>query len=240
MRGSKVLSWVVLGAITTAVVAMLGLVMYQQGVSAHDREMQQAEITALQAGLDEANARLEAGGEQPVPVPSVEPGADPPVIPLGPTQDQILTAFDIWCDLESCHGSDGEDGEDAPPMTQKQIFTGFSEWCSTDPRCVGMPGAPGADGEDSTIPGPPGRPPTPQEVLDAVKVVCADGACVGPAGKDGSNGSDGRGIAKTECHTTGDWIITYTDGTAGTTPGPCRVVQPSPQPSPTATTTKGR
>lgn len=240
MRGSKVLSWVVLGAITTAVVAMLGLVMYQQGVSAHDSEMQQAEITALQAGLDEANARLEAGGEQPVPVPSVEPGADPPVIPLGPTQDQILTAFDIWCDLESCHGSDGKDGKDAPPMTQKQIFTGFSEWCSTDPRCVGMPGAPGADGEDSTIPGPPGRPPTPQEVLDAVKVVCADGACVGPAGRDGTNGSDGRGIAKTECHTTGDWIITYTDGTAGTTPGPCRVVQPSPQPSPTATTTKGR
>lgn len=222
------------------VAAVLLWVLNQLAMGDDEREQQHAEITALQAGLDEANARLEAGGEQPVPVPSVEPGADPPVIPLGPTQNQILTAFDIWCDLESCHGSDGEDGEDAPPMTQKQIFTGFSEWCSTDPRCVGMPGAPGADGEDSTTPGPPGRPPTPQEVLDAVKVVCADGACVGPAGKDGTNGSDGRGIADIVCHTTGDWIITLTDGTALTVDGPCRVTQPDPTPTPTATTTKGR
>jgi hypothetical protein len=238
MRGSKVLSWVVLGAITAAVVAMLGLVMYQQGISTQERDQQHAEIVALQAGLDEANARLEAGGEQPVPVPSVEPGLAAAVVPVAPTQDQILTAFDIWCDLESCHGSDGEDGEDAPPMTQKQIFEGFSEWCSTDPRCVGVPGIPGAAGADSTVPGPPGRPPTPQEVLDAVKVICADNACVGPAGKDGKDGKDGRTFVKTECHTTGDWIFTWEDGTATTVAGPCRVTQP--EPSPTATTTKGR
>lgn len=240
MRVKRTWAWVFTIAVATALGILLAIILAELDAGADERDAQHAEIVALQAGLGEANARLEAGGEQPVPVPSVEPGDPSPVVPIAPTQDQILTAFDIWCDLESCHGSKGEDGEDAPPMTQKQIFTSFSAWCSTDPRCVGVPGADGSDGADSTTPGPPGRPPTPEEVLDAVKVICADNACDGPAGKDGTNGKDGRGIEKTECHTTGDWIITYTDGTAGTTPGPCRVVQPSPEPTPTATTTKGR
>jgi hypothetical protein len=60
----------------------------------------------------------------------------------------------------------------------------------------------------------------------------------GPAGDRGANGSDGRGISDIVCHTTGDWIITLTDGTALTVDGPCRVTQP--EPTPTATTTKGR
>lgn len=161
--------------------------------AADDTELQRqaAEIAALEAGMEEANARLEAEGEQPVPVPSVEPGVATPAVPVAPTQAQILSAFEIWCDLESCHGSDGEDGEDAPPMTRQQIFAGFSEWCSTDPRCVGQPGADGIDGADSTTPGPPGRPPTPEEVLDAVEVVCADNACDGPPGPQGVHGIQG-------------------------------------------------
>jgi hypothetical protein len=231
MRGSKVLSWVVLGSLALGVVLMLGLVTYRQGVSAEESAQQHAEIVALQAGLDEANARLEAEGAAPVPVPSVEPGADAPVVPIAPTQDQILSAFDVWCDLRSCDGSDGADGEDAPAMTREQIFAGFSQWCSTDPRCVGT------DGADSTVPGPAGRPPTEAEVLAAVNTVCSTtDLCRGPAGKDGTDGEDGRGIAKVECHTTGDWIFTWTDGTASTVTGPCRVMQP--EPSPTATTTK--
>jgi hypothetical protein len=241
MRGSKILSWIVLGALTLGVLAMLSLVMYQQGVTANESKAQQAEITALQAGLKEANSRLEAQGEAPVPVPEVDDAADPPVVPLAPTQAQILSAFNVWCDLNTCRGKDGEDGDDAPAMTREEIFAGFSEWCSTDPRCVGQTGA---DGADSTVPGPQGRPPTPEEILAAVEVVCeGSDLCRGDAGKDGTNGtngSDGRGIAKVECHTTGDWIFTYTDGTATTVPGPCRVVQPTPTPTPTASITKGR
>jgi hypothetical protein len=76
-------------------------------------------------------------------------------------------------------------------------------------------------------------------VLAAVNTVCSTtDLCRGPAGEDGTDGKDGRGIAKVECHTTGDWIYTWTDGTASTVTGPCRVMQP--EPSPTATTTKGR
>lgn len=50
-----------------------------------ERARQQSEITALQAGLDEANDRLAEQGEPPVPVPSVEPGevTQPPQIILG-------------------------------------------------------------------------------------------------------------------------------------------------------------
>lgn len=203
-------------------------------------QRQAAEIAALEAGMEEANARLEAEGEQPVPVPSVDPGDDTPVVPIAPTQAQILSAFQVWCDQESCHGSDGEDGEDAPPMTRQQIFAGFTEWCSTDPRCVGKPGS---DGADSTTPGPPGRAPTAEEILAAVEVVCANDACDGEDGTDGTNGTngkDGRGFVDVECLSTGDWVFTLDDGTALTATGPCRAVQPSPTPTPTATTTKGR
>lgn len=222
-----------------ALAAILLWVLNQLATGDQERERQQAEITALQSGLAEANARLEAQGEPPVPVPETEPGDAPPVVPIAPTQTQILSAFDVWCDLRSCHGSDGEDGDDAPPMTQEQIFAGFTEWCSTDPRCVGEPGR---DGADSTTPGPPGRPPTAQEILAAVEAVCADGAC---DGTDGTNGKDGRGVADVECRVAedvpndgGDWLYHYTDGTTETVEGPCRVVQPTP--SPPATTTKGR
>lgn len=210
-----------------------GLNQLQAGTD--QRDQQAAAITALQAGMGEANSRLQALGESPVPVPSASPGPDVAVVPVAPTQEQILSAFDVWCDLRACHGSDGDDGDDAPPMTQGQIFTGFAAWCSTDPRCVG---ADGSDGADSTVPGPQGRPPTPDEILAAVKVVCADGACDGKDGTDGANGKDGRGFVKVECLSTGDWIFTLDDGTALTATGPCRAVEPTPTPTPT--TLKGR
>lgn len=45
------------------------------------RAQQQAEIVALQAGLDEANDRLAEQGEPPVDVPDIDPGAEPPPPP---------------------------------------------------------------------------------------------------------------------------------------------------------------
>lgn len=258
MRGSKVLSWVVLGAITAAVVAMLGLVMYQQGVSAHDSEMQQAEIAALQAGLDEANARLEAEGEQPVPVPSVDSEGTVNLVPVPPTPEQTSAAVADWFAARDLSLTPGYSeamqdavaryltrnpppaGKDGSGPTDQQIADAAAAYLIANPPADGVDGTNGADGRGVV-----------SAVLDGCDVVFTytdgDTDRVGPIcgrdgadGENGTNGSDGRGIAKTECHTTGDWIITYTDGTAGTTPGPCRVVQPSPEPTPTATTTKGR
>lgn len=239
-KAIRALSWIVPLAIMATIGILLAIILAELDAADTERDQQHAEIVALQAGLDEANARLEAEGEAPVPVPDVEPGAEPPVVSIAPTQDQILSAFDVWCELRSCHGSDGADGKDASPMTRQQIFAGFTEWCSTDPRCIGRPGS---DGADSTVPGPQGRPPTPEEILAAVEVVCANDACDGKDGtdgKDGADGKDGRGFVGVECLSTGDWIFTLDDGTALTATGPCRAVQPTPTPTPTATTTKGR
>lgn len=241
-RGSRVLSWVVLGAVAFGIVIMLSLVMYQQGLNSHDSDRQQAEIAALQAGLDEANERLERRGEDPVPVPSVAPGADPraPQVIIGdqgpgPTPAQIAAAVSEYCSGGRCEGSG---------PTKAQVSAAVAEYCA-DGACRGEPGAdapPAPAGKQ----GERGPGPTAEQIAAAVDAYCAAGACRGADGTNGSDGAnglpgkDGRGIAKTECHSTGDWIITYTDGTAGTTPGPCRVVQQAPTPTPSTTTTKGR
>ena len=237
-KATSALSWVVPLAVMVALGLMLSVVLIRLDVGSAERDAQQAEIVGLQAGMDEANTRLEALGEAPVPVPSASTGADPAVVPIAPTQEQILSAFDIWCDLKSCHGSDGDDGEDAPPMTRQQIFAGFNEWCSTDLRCVGKAGASGAD---STVPGPPGRPPTPEEVLAAVQVVCeGSDLCRGEPGRDGSNGAPGKDaprVVGVEC-VTNNLIFRMSEGPAFTAADAC--VSPTPTPTPTASTTKGR
>jgi len=218
-------------------------------------QRQAAEITALEAGLDEANSRLEAEGEQPVPVPSVDSEGTVDVIPIPPTPEQTSAAVADWFAAHDLSLTPGYSeamqdavaryltrnpppaGKDGSGPTDQQIADAAAAYLIANPPADGTDGTNGADGRGVV-----------SAVLDGCDVVFTytngDTDRVGPiCGKDGtngSNGSDGRGIAKTECHTTGDWIITYTDGSAGTTPGPCRVVQPSPQPSPTASTTKGR
>lgn len=140
-------------------------------------------------------------------------GAPPEVGPAGAQGPQGERGFT---------GAPGPQGRTGPPG-------------ETGPRGpLGPDGEPGARGPEG-IAGAPGLPGT-------------DGA-PGPAGPQGEPGMQGEtgpagprgvGIADIVCHTTGDWIITLTDGTALTVDGPCRVTQPEPTPTPTATTTKGR
>jgi hypothetical protein len=94
---------------------------------------------------------------------------------------------------------------------------------------VGAEGSVGATGETGSTgaTGPQGEPGPQGDQGTA--------GAPGATGAKGERGEDGRGIAKVECHTTGDWIFTWTDGTASTVTGPCRVVQPEPSPTPTTT-----
>lgn len=94
---------------------------------------------------------------------------------------------------------------------------------------VGEAGTVGAAGEPGSV-GPQGEPGAPGAQGPQGEQ--------GSAGPKGERGETGRGIADITCHTTGDWIITLTDGTALTVDGPCRVTQL--EPTPAATTTKGR
>ena len=209
MRGSKVLSWVVLCAVALGIVTMLGLVTYRQGVAAQRAEAQDAEILALQAGLEEANARLEAEGEAPVPVPEpVDPGTDPPVVqpfPVGPTTAQMDAALERYCATHDC----------TPGPTRAQVTEALADLCS-EIRCRGE------DGEDSTVPGPP---PTAEQIDAAQARYCdARNECRGADGSNGADGDDGvpgRGLQSMQC-ATGGWVIQYTDGLFAPDPGPCR------------------
>lgn len=197
-KAGSALSWILPVLLMVALGLGLSVILHQLDVGAEERDQQQVEIAALQAGLDEANARLEARGEQPVAVPKAE---------AKPTAPQVILGKD------GRDGIDGEDGQD------------------------GKPGKDGRDGEDGTD-GGPGTDGL--NGADGVPGTAGTNGVDGKDGADGAPGKDGRGIADIVCHTTGDWIITLTDGTAITVKGPCRVTQPSPTPTPTPSTMKGR
>jgi len=254
-KTGKVLSWLIPVAVAIALGLMLSVILHQLDVGAEERDQQHAEIVALQAGLDEANARLEAEGEQPVPVPSVDSEGTVNLVPVPPTAEQTSAAVADWFAARELSLTPGYSeamqdavaryltrnpppaGKDGSGPTDQQIADAAAAYLIANPPADGVNGTNGADGRGVV-----------SAVLDGCDVVLTytdgDTDRVGPiCGKDGangSNGSDGRGLAKTECHTTGDWIFTYTDGTAQTVAGPCRVMQPTPTPTPSASTTKGR
>jgi hypothetical protein len=218
-------------------------------------QRQAAEITALEAGLDEANSRLEAEGEQPVPVPSVDSEGTVNLVPVPPTSEQTSAAVADWFAARDLSLTPGYSeamqdavaryltrnpppaGKDGSGPTDQQIADAAAAYLIANPPADGVDGSNGADGRGVV-----------SAVLDGCDVVFTytngDTDRVGPIcgndGADGTNGSDGRGISDITCHTTGDWIITLTDGTALTVKGPCRAIQPEPTPTPSASTTKGR
>jgi len=189
MRWSRFLSWAVLGALALGVVAMLGLVMYRQGVSAHERDMQHQEILALQAGMEEANARLEQLGQAPVPVPDSTTGTT--VVPIGPTDADILAAVADYCAGGACRGFDGDDGADATGPTEADVLNAVTQYCAVG-ACIGpagQTGPAGADGAAGTdgVDGQSPPPITAEEIAAAVAAYCANDACRGPAGADGAD-----------------------------------------------------
>jgi len=228
------------------VAAILLWILNQIEAGAQERDTQHAEIVALQSGLQEANARLEAQGESPVPVPTVGTDGEVSVVPIPPTQEETAAAVAAWfathdLSLTSGYSDAMQDavarylsrnppapGKDAPPPADQQIAAAAATYLMAHPP---------ADGTDGR-----GVAEVSFEGCDIV-FTYTDGATdrIGPiCGKDGTNGKDGRGFVEVECHTTGDWIFTWTDGTASTVPGPCRVSEPTPTPTPSASTTKGR
>lgn len=130
-----------------------GVVWILSQFAADDTELQRqaAEIAALEAGMEEANSRLQAEGEQPVPVPSVEPGGDPqqpPQIILGergPEGDQGPAG------VRGPQGRTGPPGETGPrgPL-------GPRGEPGADSTVAGPQGLQGEPGQDSTVPGPMG------------------------------------------------------------------------------------
>lgn len=208
------------GNIALAAALALGLAGVVLGWHELGQRAETAESSAVSLA-EQVQERCESGGSLDVgdrdlceQADDVVEGGPPPPGPAGAQGPQGERGFT---------GAQGPQGRTGPPG-------------ETGPRGpLGPDGEPGARGPEG-IAGAPGLPG-------------ADGPMgpqgpTGPQGPDGAPGATGPagprgvGIADIVCHTTGDWIITLTDGTALTVDGPCRVTQS--QPAPTATTTKGR
>lgn len=199
------------------IAAMLLWVLNQLATGDSERDQQHAEIVALQAGLDEANARLEARGAQPVPVPSIKAEADPPVpqIILGEPGPQGERGPAGVRGPQGRTGPPGETGPRGPigPAGADGARGGAGAPGSEGPMGpegpkgdAGPMGPPGPTGADSVIPGPQG--PRGAE---------------GASGTNGKDGRDGRGIRAVDCGPDGDWLFTFTDDTTTTVAGPCRI-----------------
>lgn len=154
-------------------------------------------------------AQLEAiANDQPVP----DTG------PIGPKGDKGDRG------APGAPGADGKDGKDGEPGAPG------ADGADGGPGDPGAPGAPGNPGE--AILGPPGPegPPGPQGPQGA------DSTVPGPVG---SPGPQGTSVTRISCEGTGNesyWLIEYSDGSTGSTPGPCRLDQvllPSPEPGTT-------
>jgi hypothetical protein len=192
----------------------LGTVWHEAQVRAEEAETSAVSLAQQVQHACESQGSLDLDGrnlcEQADDVVEGAPVAGP----AGPPGPQGERGFTGATGPQGRTGPPGETGPRGPLGPRGETGAVGSVGAAGETGATGPQGEPGPQGDQGTAGAP------------------------GTTGAKGERGDDGRGIAKVECHTTGDWIFTYTDGTASTVAGPCRVMQP--EPSPTATTTKGR
>lgn len=148
-------------------------ILNQLAADEDELQRQATEITALEAGLDEANDRLEAQGEAPVPVPEVDPSAgpeQPPQIILGQPGPQGERGP---AGVRGPQGRTGPPGEVGPPGP---VGPRGPKGDAGDAGPIGTAGEPGPMGPQGEQ-GPQGEP--------------------GPQGVHGEQGAQGpRGTAR--------------------------------------------
>lgn len=150
--------------------------------------------------------------------PTTVSGERGPVGPVGPTGAPGRPGSAGPAGAPGEPGADGAPGE--PGADGRSILgTPGPLGLPGAPGSAGEPGAPGADGPA----GPPGESgpagPTGPEGPPGVP---------GAPGPSGTPGVDGRGVLTLTCQDDGTWLVTYTDDTTSTTPGPCRVLDVLP------------
>lgn len=110
--------------------------------------------------------------------------------------------------LPGPRGEEGPTGPEGPGASDSQVLTQVERFCSSTGFCVGAQGPPGTNGAaGQSISGPQG-----------------DTGVQGPqgdTGPQGAQGDPGRGISSTVCDDSGEWQVTYTDGTTQDA-GSCR------------------
>lgn len=232
-RLARMLPWLGPVAFMVALALLLAYVLARFDSAEEDRATQHAEIVALQSGLEEANARLEAEGEAPVPVPDVETDGEVTVVPIPPTQEQLEVVHAAYCEAYGCRG---KDGNDAAPLTSAQAMAAVRE-CFATGACPaprdGINGTNGTNGADA-------QPPTEEELAAVHDAYCAaNNECRGLAGKDstvpGPQGIQGeKGTAKPGDYTCpdGEVLTGFSIDAEGTVTLACRSTIPPVTPSP--------
>ena len=164
--------------------------------------------------------------------PTTVSGERGPVGPVGPTGVPGRPGTEGAAGAPGEQGAEGAPGE--PGVDGRSILgTPGPLGLPGAPGNAGEPGAPGADGPA----GPPGEsgPAGPTGPAGPPGVAGPPGSA-GLPGAAGTPGEDGRGVLTLTCQDDGTWLITYTDDTTSTTPGPCRVqeqiVEPPPEVQP--------
>lgn len=143
-------------------------------------------------------------------IPKPKDGTTPTNAQLQPL---VVSAVAAYCTADRCvrpgkDGSDGKDGTDAPPITDEQLFAQAQRALMAYCALDSQPCKPkdGVDGKDGT---------------------------------DGEDGTNGVSVEDTDCVGEGAesyWRIHYSDGTTGTSSGPCRIALPTTTtPEPTTT-----
>lgn len=120
------------------------------------------------------------------------------------------------------NGAPGKNGTTPPCLLSANQCVG----ASGAPGAVGKTGGNGTDGKDGATgaTGAPGKDGTAgKDGAPGVPGKDGQNGAAGQPGADGKDGAPGRGITRTDCQADGTWLITYTDDTTSTTPGPCRV-----------------
>lgn len=211
------------GLVLLAIAGLLIWVLDRQADGAQQRAEQAVAISSLADSLAQANDRLEAAGEKPVPVPDApdepiqgvqgEPGRPP-------SPAEISLAVESHCMVRNdCVGPSGKDGSNG--QDGKAGLNGANGKDGVDGKSIK------GDKGDKGDPGEPGPPPTNEQVLAAVSAFCAtNNNCMGPPGQNGmtgANGLPGVSVTNVACQEDGTWLISYSDGGSSTTPGPCRV-----------------
>ena len=201
--------------------AALGVVWHDAWQRAHDAEASAVSLAQQVQNACESQGSLDLDGRNLCREADDVVQGTPAAGPAGAQGVQGVQGPRGFTGVQGAQGRTGPPGETGPPGPVGP---------RGEPGAAGANGLNGAGGEQG-IEGQQGAtgPQGPTGVA-------------GAQGETGATGKDGRGIADIVCHTTGDWIITLTDGTALTVKGPCRVTQPAPTPTPTPTAsiTKGR
>lgn len=186
---------IAVAALVVALLALVGVVYFQQRQSDSQDKVIGAVSTALEA------QRKQFDICKTVDHPETDPACQKPVAPPATTVIE-RTGIQGIQGVQGIQGIQGVQGVPGRAPTNQEILNAVTTYCgATTQPCTGPAGRDGANGVNG---------------VDGTNGIDGTNGTNGVDGKDGVNGKDGRGIESMSCNDAGQWVIHYTDGTTQT------------------------